>query len=263
MFALSEYGQKVLKRALILVAVSVLAAAVLIFVFTDLGMGLVFRLGVYLTSEEVDTGDTVYLEYYDAKARAAESHGVRFYMRRDDPDGWTAALDFLKFIKQNTEITVLYMPIVTADAESVAAYLADGDSSYLSETILSETEKTFIKALYAYNGKLPPQKRMQVMSVNGAEAQDGGYWICYDAYTPAQHTEGWMDVSVVYAGEASADPLFDLPLSAGACRFGSLHELEPYTGRLQAVSGNCGRDPFVKLEQAEFYFLISHREAAE
>lgn len=242
---------KTVRRALVLLGGSALCVLILICAFTDVGAHTIFRLGVRMTAEPVDITDTAYLEYYDVKRQLADTNSVRVWLGTDAAAGYDAALDFLKFVKQNLDLTVVRMNV--PDADMANQYLSSGDANLLPQTGFDAAGQSFLRMIYIYNQKLPPQKRVTI--VNETDAPGTGEFILSAAvYNPAVSAAGVLDVSMIYPGEEGCDPLFDV--QAEGLRFGTLTRLAACTSILEAVSGNLGHTPFTGLAQPEFYFLV-------
>ena len=237
-------------RAAVLLAASALCVVLAAVLFTDIGAGAAFRLGVRLNSEEVDTSDNAYLEYYDVRSRVGDFGSYRIYIGGDS-DSYAAALDFLKFIKQNDSVNIIRLD--SGDADSLNAYLGSGDTELLSACGLDDAASGFVKSVYTYNMILPPQKKLSFVTGRGAE--EGEYIICVQPYDGAEAREGVLDISCIYPGHEDCDPLFDIKVDAS--RFGSTDALSGYIGYLGAVSGNLGRKTFDGLGQPEYYFIMA------
>lgn len=114
----------ILRRTLILLVISAFCVALLSIIFSDIGAVSFFKLGVRLSTEPVDTDDAGYLEYYGVRDYIDTTMGYRMFIG-GDAAGYDAALDFLKYIKQNDEINIIRFE--TGDAELLNSYLASGD----------------------------------------------------------------------------------------------------------------------------------------
>ncbi len=272
--------KETVRRTVLLLCAAVFCLSLLVLGFTDIGMGTLFRLNVRLHADTVDISDYAHLEYYDVRGVMDETDSYRIFLCGDVALSYDAALDFLKFVKQNDEIGVVRL--ATDDPDGVNAYLASGEESSLPEDGLSEGAKGFLRALYTYNQKLPPQKRVTV-AAGDAVVGKGEYVLTDRSYDRSDETSGVLSVSMIYPGREGCDPLFNVPKNGffvsllkfgqsiapdlmnrlftdtpfrDSIRFGSAKALEKSEKRLEAVSGNFGRPVFDGLNQPAFYFLI-------
>lgn len=250
---------KLIRRALILLAGSALCVFILTFIFTDAGAHTLFRLGVASGSEDVDPTDTAHLEYFEVKRYTEMIDSYRVFLDGDVAGSWTAALDFLKFVKQNSDVNTIWIDGI--DAEKMNAYLASGDPEKLTDAVPTVKCRAFVGALYNYNQSLPPQKR--VMAVAEPDFSEGCYVIERRIYDNSERAVGVLDVSMLYPGSEGCDPLFNIPtpvLDADRIRFGSTDGLDIFIGMLELVSGNFGCEEFRGMNQPEFFFLIETAE---
>ncbi len=251
---------KLIRRVLILLAVSAVCVLILVCLFTNIGSHTLFRIGVWLNTEDVDVNDTAHLEYFDVKAEINDSDSYRIFMDEAIDGSYEAALDFLKFIKQNTDVNIICMDISELDA--VNAYLSSGDSGMLPISI-SENCAAFLQKLYIYNQMLPPQKRV---SIANEMADDRCFIIESQRYDRTLTEKGILDVGVIYPDREDCDPLFDVDsLSVDHCRirFGTQERLKRYISVLEALSGNFGMPEFEGVNQAAYYFMIENSDADE
>ncbi|MBE6611162.1 MAG: hypothetical protein E7632_01610 [Ruminococcaceae bacterium] len=250
--------RELIRRALILLAASALCALVLIVMFTDVGVHMLFRAGVYLNLEEVDTGDTAHLEYYDAKALLNDTDSYRIFLDESKAGSYDAALDFLKFIKQNTDVNAVCLS--TSAIGVLNEYLTSGDAAILSENGITGPRAAFVQKLYLYNQTLPPQKKVSIVNTpDGTRC----FIVAWGSYDRSAASEGIFDVSVIYPGKEDCDPLFDvdsLNLEETRIRFGTVGRLSGYVRILEGVSGNLGRPAFTGLGQPDCFFLIEPAE---
>jgi len=154
---LDDNIREMIRRALILLTGSALCVLVIICLFTDIGTHTLFRLGIALDAEEIDITDNAYLEYYDVKAALNDTDSYRIFLDESVNGSYDAALDFLKFLKQNTDVNLVCMKL--CDTDAVNAYLESGDPGQLSAAGLTDSGKGFVQKLYQYNQMLPPQKQ--------------------------------------------------------------------------------------------------------
>ncbi len=243
------------RRTLILLVGSAVVALLLIVMFTDSGTHALFRFGVFLDAEAVDVSDMAYLEYYDVKASLNDEDSYRIFLDETMQGSYDAALDFLKFIKQNTDVNAVCM--AQMDAEAVNEYLKDGDMTLLTEAGITGSRRDFLQKLYLYNQILPPQKRVHATNFTDERC----FIIENAAYDPMLSKDGVVDVSVNYPGMDGCDPLFDVQsLLFDGCRirFGVTERLAGYTKLLETNSGNLGMPAFGGLKQPDYYFLIEN-----
>ena len=238
----------ILRRTLILLVISAFCVAVLSIVFSDIGAVSFFKLGVRLSTEPVDTDDAGYLEYYEVRDYIDTTTGYRMYVG-GDAAGYDAALDFLKFIKQNDEINIIRFE--TGDAELLNSYLASGDESLLDGAGLDENRLDFVCEIYEYNKLLPPVRKLSFATGSGG---GGEFALIEGSYDRSLQRTGILDISCIYPGSENCDPLFDI--SADEIRFGSLSGLSFCTEYLSQVSGNLGMPTFDGINQPEFYFIM-------
>lgn len=244
------------RRALILLAGSAAAALILICLFTDIGTYTLFRIGVAMDAEEIDTADNAHLAYYDVKASLNDTDSYRIFLDESVNGSYEAALDFLKFLKQNTDVSLLCADMT--DIDKINGYLESGDPNLLLDAGISGARNTFLQKLYLYNQMLPPKKRVTVTD----DPSDGRCYIL--AFAPYERTaaeEGIVDISIVYPGTEACDPLFNAQsLTVDGCRirFGVTDRLADYTDILAATSGNMGKPEFNGLNQPKYYFMIEN-----
>lgn len=241
---------EMIRGALKFIVGSLICVVFSVLLFTDIGARAVFELGVVMNTEVVDTSDLSYLEYYEVKHYIAKTVSYRVFIDGDNAGSYTAALDFLKFVKQNADIGIIR--IDNGDADHLNAYLETGDPAALTDSRLDETELSFVGAVYYYNTKLPPQKR--VMFAVGGECGESEFMLIKNKYDKSYKTDGILDVNCIYPGSRGCDPLFDI--RTNKLRFGSTGKLDWYAERLTAVSGNFGQPEFGGINQPEFYFII-------
>ena len=248
--------RELIRRALILLAGSALCALILIGVFTDIGTHTLFRVGVTLDAEEVDVNDTAYLEYYDVKAKLNDTDSYRLFLDETVNGSFDAALDFMKFVKQNTDVNLLCMDI--ADPEAVNAYLESGNPTALSDAGVVGMRAAFFQKLYSYNQNLPPKKRITVV---GEMPDARCFVLAQGVYDRSAASEGMFDVSMIYPAAEDCDPLFNVDsLMPAGCRirFGSVERLDDYVQILESASGNLGMPAFDGINQPTFYFIIEN-----
>ena len=193
-------------------------------------------------------------------ADVADSY--RLFLDGDVAGSWTAALDFLKFVKHNSDVNLIHIDGI--DAEKMNAYLESGDPEKLTDAVPTVKCRTFVSALYNYNQSLPPQKRMK--AVDEPEFSDGCYFIERRTYDNSDRAVGVLDVSMVYPGTEGCDPLFDVGsavLESDRIRFGTTDGLDIFIGMLELVSGNFGCEEFKGMNQPEFFFIIETAEVPD
>lgn len=235
--------REALTRAVCFTAATAVISAVLIFAFSGFGASALFRLGVRLASESVDTSDSVYLEYYDAKKQVADGMGYRIFLRRDSVS-LAAALDFLKFVKQNyRELRVIRMD---CEPEALNEYLEAGDESLLYS--LDSDMQRFVRGVYELNQKLPPALRLGFAEYG--EPSVGEFAIVEGSWDSSAADGGILDVSCIYS---DSNPLFYV---GKELRFGSLGRLGYCIERLEAASGSFGLESYNGINEPEYYFLI-------
>ena len=248
--------RKLIRRALILLAGSALCALILIGVFTDVGTHTLFRIGVALDAEEVDVNDNAYLEYYDVKEMLNDTDSYRLFLDETTNGSYDAALDFMKFIKQNTDVNVLCIASVSPDA--VNEYLESGNSAVLSNSGITGLGETFFHKLYSYNQSIPPKKRIRVV---GEMPEERCFIFAREPYDRSIEVDGIFDVGMIYPAMEDCDPLFNVDsLMVAGCRirFGSVERLDDYVKILEAASGNLGMPAFTGINQPAFYFIIEN-----
>ena len=238
----------ILRRTLILLVISAFCVALLSIIFSDIGAVSFFKLGVRLSTEPVDTDDAGYLEYYEVRDYIDTTKGYRIFIG-GDAAGYEAALDFLKFIKQNDEINIIRFE--TGDAELLNSYLASGDESLLDGAGLDENRLDFVCEIYEYNKLLPPVRKLSFATGSGG---GGEFALIEGSYDRSLQRTGILDISCIYPGSEGCDPLFDI--SSDEIRFGSLSGLSFCTEYLSQVSGNLGMPTFDGINQPEFYFIM-------
>ena len=248
--------RELIRRALILLAGSALCALILIGIFTDIGTHTLFRVSVAMDAEEVDVNDTAFLEYYDVKAKINDTDSYRMYLDENVYGSFDAALDFMKFVKQNTDVHLLCMDI--ADPEAVNAYLESGNPAGLSDAGITGLRAAFFQKLYSYNQNLPPKKRIVIVN---EQPEARCFLLVQGAYDHSAASEGMFDVSMIYPAAENCDPLFnvDTMMLAGCrIRFGSVERLDGCVKILESASGNLGMPAFDGIHQPTFYFIIEN-----
>jgi hypothetical protein len=225
-----------------------------VLIFTSIGMSVLFKLGVRINTVEVDTGDTAHLEYYEVRQYIKDTGSYRIFIDGSIPESYEAVLDFLKFVKQNADIGTIRLE--RGNPDILNAYLESGDSALLPESGLDETKLVFIRAVYSYNMKLPPQKRVS-FAVGGKCGATGEFVLTEHTYDRSEQIAGLLDISCIYPGNIDCDPLFDIRVDK--LRFGSLKKLNWYADFLGTVSGNFGMPEYSGINQPEFYFIWPNR----
>ncbi|MCI8386932.1 MAG: hypothetical protein HFE63_00495 [Clostridiales bacterium] len=246
---------KILRRALIFIIISTLCVGISVCLCSEIGAVSAFKLGVRLNTVDVDTSDTAYLEYYSVRSYIPEVNSYRIFIDGSYTESYAAVLDFLKFVKQNTDIAVIRFS--GGDTDAVNEYLLSGDISFLYSSGLDVYKQMFIRDIYTYNQTLPPQRRVGYIAgddVSGA----GEFVISERIYDRSEAIEGVLDVSCIYPDNEICDKLFNIDTEA--IRFGTLEKLSWYTSYLNSVSGNFGYPEFTGINQPEFYFIISRIE---
>lgn len=239
-----------LLRAVCFTAATAVISAAVIFAFSGFGASALFRLGVRLGTERVDTSDGAYLEYYDAKKSVLGGSGYRIFLRRDG-ESLAAALDFLKFVKQNDrDVAVIRMD---CEPENLNEYLESGDESLLAS--LDDAGREFVRGVYDLNKKQPPAMRLSF--AKPGDPGSGEFSLEESVWDSSKSRAGVLDVSCIYKG---SDPLFSV---GRELRFGSLERLSGCIERLENVSGSFGLENYAGINEPEYYFLIPESETAD
>ncbi len=244
---------KIIHRVLVLLLLSAFSLVILTVAFSSIGAKAAFRLGVWLNVEEVDVDDSAHLEYFAVKQAIDEYQSYRIFIDERYGGSYDAALDFLKFLKQNTDVNIICMKNI--DSESVNKYLESGEESMLPSE-MSNFLRGFIRKLSSYNQILPPQKRVTI----SADMPEGKCFIIENgSYDRAVESDGVFDINVCYPEKEDCDPMFNIDsiaLDNVRIRFGTLDSVSWYINYLESVSGNFGMPLFEGINQPDCYFLI-------